>query len=358
MARAGPRSGAWRRRPGPAGAQLADSSLLTLDQLFSRPRTFSLRRSGRRNGSRAASTRPSNRGLAGQGPTSCAMTPPPAPARSSSRPRASSRQATRRPWRSRTTPSRRMAVHVLVFTNSRRVWRQRTRGDFWLVDLTDVGAGNSAGPANRHRSVMFAKFSPDGQRVAYVREHNLYAEELATPRITQLTSDGSRTIINGTFDWVYEEELNLRDGFRWSPDGDADRVLAARCGGRPRLRSDRRHGLAVLIRQACPVSQSRPGELGEPSGDCERRGRPDASGSTCPGTPATTTSRGWTGLGTPARSVRASQPVAGHARSHDRRRADRALRTIDTEHDSAWVDVDRRSPVAAWGHAIPVGERA
>ena len=56
-------------------------------------------------------------------------------------------------------------------------------------------------------------------RVAYVRENNLYVENLADGRITQLTSDGSRTIINGTFDWVYEEELSLRDGFRWSPDG-------------------------------------------------------------------------------------------------------------------------------------------
>ena len=66
---------------------------------------------------------------------------------------------------------------------------------------------------------MFAKFSPDGRRVAYVRENNLYVENLDDGRITQLTSDGSRTIINGTFDWVYEEELSLRDGFRWSPDG-------------------------------------------------------------------------------------------------------------------------------------------
>jgi dipeptidyl-peptidase-4 len=66
---------------------------------------------------------------------------------------------------------------------------------------------------------MFAKLSPDGRRVGYVREFNLYVEELATGRVTQLTRDGSRTTINGTFDWVYEEELGLRDGWRWSPDG-------------------------------------------------------------------------------------------------------------------------------------------
>ncbi len=113
------------------------------------------------------------------------------------------------------------ARHVLVFTNSRRVWRQRTRGDFWLLDLRTWALRKLGGPDAPPSTVMFAKFSPDGQRVAYVREHNLYAEDVATPRITQLTSDGSRTIINGTFDWVYEEELNLRDGFRWSPDGHA-----------------------------------------------------------------------------------------------------------------------------------------
>lgn len=113
------------------------------------------------------------------------------------------------------------ARHVLVFTNSRRVWRQRTRGDFWLLDRTTWTLRKLGGPDAPPSTVMFAKFSPDGQRVAYVREHNLYAEDVATPRITQLTSDGSRTIINGTFDWVYEEELNLRDGFRWSPDGHA-----------------------------------------------------------------------------------------------------------------------------------------
>jgi dipeptidyl-peptidase-4 len=67
---------------------------------------------------------------------------------------------------------------------------------------------------------MFAKFSPDGSRVGYVRENNLYVEDLASGRITQLTRDGSRTVINGTFDWVYEEELGLQDGWRWSPDGN------------------------------------------------------------------------------------------------------------------------------------------
>ena len=65
---------------------------------------------------------------------------------------------------------------------------------------------------------MFAKFSPDGSKVGYVVENNIYVEDLTHFDVTQLTFDGSSRIINGTFDWVYEEELDCRDGFRWSPD--------------------------------------------------------------------------------------------------------------------------------------------
>ena len=108
---------------------------------------------------------------------------------------------------------------ILLFTNSRKVWRQNTRGDFWVLDLGDWRLHKLGGPEAEPSTLMFAKFSPDGARVAYVRAHDLYVERLADNRIIRLTHDGSRTIINGTFDWVYEEELNLRDGFRWSPDG-------------------------------------------------------------------------------------------------------------------------------------------
>jgi dipeptidyl-peptidase-4 len=110
---------------------------------------------------------------------------------------------------------------LLLFANTARVWRENTRGDYWVYD---VGAGTLSklgGPTAKPSTLMFAKFSPDGGRVAYVREHNLYVEDVATHAITALTSDGSTTTINGTFDWVYEEELNDRDGFRWSPDGQS-----------------------------------------------------------------------------------------------------------------------------------------
>ncbi len=67
---------------------------------------------------------------------------------------------------------------------------------------------------------MFAKFSPDGDRAAYVSENNIFVEELSSSTITQLTEDGSERYVNGTFDWVYEEEFACRDGFRWSNDGE------------------------------------------------------------------------------------------------------------------------------------------
>ncbi len=56
---------------------------------------------------------------------------------------------------------------------------------------------------------MFAKFSPDGKRVGYVRENNLYVENPADGKIIQLTKDGSKTLINGTSDWVNEEEFEF-----------------------------------------------------------------------------------------------------------------------------------------------------
>jgi dipeptidyl-peptidase-4 len=110
-------------------------------------------------------------------------------------------------------------TRLLIFTNSERVWRANTRGDFWVLDLAAKKLAKLGGRNAKPSTLQFAKFSPDGRRVGYVRDHNLYVESVADGRIVALTKDGSGTTINGTFDWVYEEELFLRDGFRWSPDG-------------------------------------------------------------------------------------------------------------------------------------------
>jgi len=108
---------------------------------------------------------------------------------------------------------------VLIYTNSRRVWRQNTRGDYWVLDRsarTLHKLGGDAPPS----TLMFAQLSPTGRHAAYVRENNLYLEDLRSHEVVPLTNDGSSDIINGTFDWVYEEEFGLRDGFDWSPDGN------------------------------------------------------------------------------------------------------------------------------------------
>ena len=109
---------------------------------------------------------------------------------------------------------------LLLFTNTRRVWRLHTRGDYWAFDLKTRRLAKVGGDAPQ-ASLMFAKFSPDGRRVGFVRDHNIYVQDLAEGAVLALTSDGSPTKINGTFDWVYEEEFSLRDGFRWSPDGES-----------------------------------------------------------------------------------------------------------------------------------------
>jgi dipeptidyl-peptidase-4 len=108
---------------------------------------------------------------------------------------------------------------VLLYTNAKRVWRYSTRGDYWLLNIATKQL-RQIGKGRPESSLQFAKFNADGSKVAYVSEHNLYVEDVASGEIKKLTSDnGTKKLINGTFDWVYEEEFACRDGFRWGPDG-------------------------------------------------------------------------------------------------------------------------------------------
>ncbi len=109
-------------------------------------------------------------------------------------------------------------AYLLIFTNSRRVWRRNTRGDYWVLDRASHELRQLGGDVPPS-TLMFAKFSPTAPQVAYVRDRNIHVENLLDHSIRQVTRTPTTHIINGTFDWVYEEELSLRDGFRWSPDG-------------------------------------------------------------------------------------------------------------------------------------------
>ena len=107
--------------------------------------------------------------------------------------------------------------HVLIYTNSVRVWRTNSRGDYWVFDRGSRQCwqiGRWAEPS----TLMFAKFSPDMKRVAYVQNNDVYVEDIRSGEHRKLTKKSNANIINGTFDWVYEEEFQVRDGFRWSPD--------------------------------------------------------------------------------------------------------------------------------------------
>ena len=129
---------------------------------------------------------------------------------------------------------------ALIFHSSVRVWRTNTRGVYHIVDfatramtpLVTTPAPASAAPptgpdflarglasgASDPNLQMFARFSPDGSKVAFGRANDLWVKDLNTGTETRLTTDGGDDIINGTTDWVYEEELGLRDAYRWSPD--------------------------------------------------------------------------------------------------------------------------------------------
>ncbi|MEM0963021.1 MAG: DPP IV N-terminal domain-containing protein, partial [Bacteroidota bacterium] len=107
---------------------------------------------------------------------------------------------------------------ALLYTDSERVWRLNTKGYYYVYDRA---SGAVRPVSDRGEGLqMFAKFDPVAEHVAFVRDRNLFVVDLATGEERALTTNGADGgVINGTFDWVYEEEFGLRDGFRWSPDG-------------------------------------------------------------------------------------------------------------------------------------------
>ena len=334
-----------RDRSCPALALIAgeneDPSRLTVERIFGdhefEPEHVSVRWLGRRF--RLHDTGAVERSRRRPGPR------PPRPGdrqarRSWSPPRTWSRPVRQRPWPSTIMPFPRIDRRLLIFTNSKRVWRTNTRGDYWVLDRTSHELrklGGDAPPA----SLMHAKFAPDGSRVAYVRSNNLYVEDLRDHRITRLTNSNSPDEINGTFDWVYEEEFGLRDGFRWSPDGQLDRLLATRI---PRASASSPSSTTPTRSIPGSTRSSTPRSARQNAacrvGVVHRRGWRDALAG-CPRRPAQplhrvhgmgrqfptrSSSSNSTGTRTPFASC---WPTSAPARST----------TILTEHDDAWVDL-------------------
>jgi dipeptidyl-peptidase-4 len=89
-------------------------------------------------------------------------------------------------------------------------------GQLWMYSLdsgTAVQVTSSSDPASD------PKFSPGGDRLAYIRKHNLYVREIKSGQEQAVTRDGDDNLLNGEVDWVYLEELYARSNYFWSPDG-------------------------------------------------------------------------------------------------------------------------------------------
>src|SRR6516162_8842257 len=106
---------------------------------------------------------------------------------------------------------------MLFATNPRTVMVRKTANDYWVLDKARASWHKLGGKSNS--DLLYAKLSPDGSRAAYVRGNDLYVENIGSGAIMRLTSNGSDNVINGTSDWVNEEEFYIRDAFEWSPDG-------------------------------------------------------------------------------------------------------------------------------------------
>jgi dipeptidyl-peptidase-4 len=105
---------------------------------------------------------------------------------------------------------------LLIYTNSQRVWRANTKGIYYVFD---VDARTLTPLSSEPGWQQFAKWSPTGGQIGFVRDNDIFVADIPSYTERALTTDGSENVINGTFDWVYEEELGLQDGWRWSPDG-------------------------------------------------------------------------------------------------------------------------------------------
>lgn len=105
---------------------------------------------------------------------------------------------------------------ILLATNTESIYRHSSKSEYSIFDIK----ANTLKPLSDKGKQQLATFSPDGNKVAFARDNNLFIKDLVTNQETQITSDGLyNSIIYGTADWVYEEEFGFTQAFFWSPDG-------------------------------------------------------------------------------------------------------------------------------------------
>lgn len=105
---------------------------------------------------------------------------------------------------------------VLIAVDQEALYRRSFKANYFVYDLKT----KKISQVSENGKQLFASFSPDGTKVAFVRDNNLFIKDLLTGSETQITRDGKNNqIINGQSDWVYEEEFSFAQAFFWSPDG-------------------------------------------------------------------------------------------------------------------------------------------
>ncbi|MDL2227652.1 S9 family peptidase [Bacteroidales bacterium OttesenSCG-928-K03] len=104
---------------------------------------------------------------------------------------------------------------ILIMTDMESIYRRSFTADYYVADLTN----NTIKQLSENGRQQLGTFSPDGKKIAFVRENNLFIVDSETFVETQITFDGQfNHIINGAPDWVYEEEFGFNKAFDWSPD--------------------------------------------------------------------------------------------------------------------------------------------
>jgi len=105
---------------------------------------------------------------------------------------------------------------LLLSTETEKIYRYSSKSAYYIYNIFTDKLKKLTDD-----KVMYATFSPTGEKVAYVFDNNLYIKNLKSEKITQVTTDGKKNhIINGASDWVYEEEFALVRSFEWSKNGD------------------------------------------------------------------------------------------------------------------------------------------
>jgi len=106
---------------------------------------------------------------------------------------------------------------LLIETNVETIWRRSTKADYYVYTLEDKSLKKLS---DSDQKLQYAEFSPKGDRVAFVRDNNLFWVNLNSGTEHQITEDGKKgKVINGASDWVYEEEFSFAKAWFWSPDG-------------------------------------------------------------------------------------------------------------------------------------------